>query len=488
MTRILSPLRLLTLALALPLSLTALCPVQAQSNASVVTYTYTGGIPKDVAKVQDAMNAILNRKKAGVQVKLQPTDWGEFDQKVRLAFAAGEKCDVIFTAPWINNYFQNVSQGNLLPLDDLLAKYAPKLYKSMPQTTWDAARINGKIYGVLNQQIFARTYGFTFRKDLSDKYQLNLAIIKKYEDLEPFLARVKAGEGASFFPLDVSSYVWNAEYNGFDPIVDDIGVLIKSDDKNLKVVAGIETPEFQKAVNLQYKWAKLGYYNAQPDADYTANFKAGKRLGKINLVVKPTGDFEFKNQFGFTSISKSLTKAVLTTNGVIATMNGVCRTSSNPQAAVKFLEQLNTDPELYNTLAKGVEGVHWTWLDKAKKVIGPASGAANYNPNTDWMFGNTFNSYYSDPSIVGTNGSTKRINQRAAPSNALGFTFDSSKVKSEVARVQAAYKEVVQPIIYGQVDPKTALPAAIQTVRAAGMDAIVAEAQRQLAEWKKTGK
>ena len=34
--------------------------------------------------------------------------------------AAGEACDIIFTAPWINSYANNVANGVLAPLDELL--------------------------------------------------------------------------------------------------------------------------------------------------------------------------------------------------------------------------------------------------------------------------------------------------------------------------------------------------------------------------------
>ncbi len=460
--------------------------VGAQNGVPTVTYMYTGGIPKDYLKVQDAMNKILTTNKANVQIKLQPTDWGDFDQKTKLMFASGEKCDIVFTAPWINNYYQNVAQGNLLPLEDLLKKSAPRLYRSVPASAWDATKIGGKIYGVINQQIFARIYGFNFRKDLAEKYKLDLGAVNTLEDLEPFLARMKAGEAAGFTPLDLGGPTWNAEYNGFDPLVEDIGVLVKNTDKSLKVVSAIESPEFAKAVALQYKWAKAGYYNVQGDPDLAANFRAGKYGGKINLVAKPGVEFEFKNAYGFDAVAKSLTKPVLTTNGVIATMNGICRTSANPEAAMRFLEQLNTDPLLYNTLAKGVQDTHWVWADRAKKLVAPTANSAAYNPNTDWMFGNTFNAYYLSKDLVGTNEATKKINQQAKASVALGFAFDSTKVKSEVAQVQAVFKEKVQPIIAGQVDPTTALPEAIKAIKAAKMDVVVAEAQRQLTEWSKT--
>src|SRR5690349_786307 len=158
-----------------------------------VTYTYAGsGIPRDLQQVQDAINKILNAD-IGVNLTLEPIDFGAYNDRMQLQLAAGEPCDIIFTAPWINSYTNNVANGSLLELDDLLKEEAPGLWASMPASTWEAARIKGHIYGVINQQIFPKPWGVHVRKDLLDKYQFSLNGVKKWEDMEPFLAKVKDG-------------------------------------------------------------------------------------------------------------------------------------------------------------------------------------------------------------------------------------------------------------------------------------------------------
>ena len=99
-----------------------------------ITYTYPNSIFKDVGEVEAAMNKILEPK-IGARIRLKPIDWGAYDEKMKLASAAGEECDIVFTAPWINNYIQNIANGNFLPLDDLLQQQAPGLWKSMPPST-----------------------------------------------------------------------------------------------------------------------------------------------------------------------------------------------------------------------------------------------------------------------------------------------------------------------------------------------------------------
>jgi len=101
-----------------------------------VTYTYPTFTPvPDVALVQDAMNKIL-KPKYGVTIKLNPIDFGAYDQKQKLAVAAGDVQDLVYSVPWVNNYYVNVAQGALKPLDDLLHRNAPKTYASMTPQAW----------------------------------------------------------------------------------------------------------------------------------------------------------------------------------------------------------------------------------------------------------------------------------------------------------------------------------------------------------------
>src|SRR5258708_40357828 len=164
------------------------------TSATEVAYTYPTFTPvPDVALVQDAMNKIL-KPKYGVTIKLNPIDFGAYDQKQKLAVAAGDVQDIVYSVPWVNNYYVNVAQGALKPLDGLLKSHAPKTYASMTVQAWQATKVNGKIYGVLDQQPWTRPIGPRVRKDLADKYGLDLTKVSTFDDLTPFLAAVKAGE------------------------------------------------------------------------------------------------------------------------------------------------------------------------------------------------------------------------------------------------------------------------------------------------------
>ncbi|MBI4928754.1 MAG: ABC transporter substrate-binding protein [Anaerolineae bacterium] len=455
-------------------------PTATAEPAVELTYTYPGSIPNDLASVEAALSEVTLAK-FNATIKLNPVDWGAYTDKVNLMVAAGETCDVLFVAPWMNpSYAQLVANGALYPLNDLL-ETTPELVSSMPAGAFDATKIDGKIYGVPNQQIWSKPFGPAVRSDLAEKYAFDINSITKLEDLETFLAAVKAGETEVSYPAAGGAFT--NEFFGWDPIVSqDAGIVVKYDDAGLTVFNAYDTPEFKAHVELMRKWYEAGYFprDLVPGEDFNNVWKAGKVGSALLEVVKPTLSNEWKNSRGYDVNAKALGPNFTSTGSVTATMNAVCQTSTAPEKALAFLSLLNTDASFYNTLAKGVEGKHWVWTDEAAKIIEPGPEKDSYNPGSDWMFGNTFNAYYSDATSGKLQEETAAINASAVPSVALGFTFNPEPVKNELAQVTAVVTEKGRPLYNGEIDPTTALPEFLQALKDAGIDTIIAEAQAQL--------
>ena len=451
-----------------------------------ISYINPNSIPKDKAAVEEAMNKIL-LEKANATISLTPVDWGAYTEKVNLMVSSGEACDLLFVAPWLNpTYAQLVSNGALAPLNDLLDANGAELKASVPAMAWNATAIDGKIYGVPNQQIWVKPFGFNVRADLVEKYKFDATSVEKLEDLEPLLKAIKEGEEDVSYPASGGAFV--NEYFGWDPIVSQAaGAVVQYDDASRKVFNAYDTPEFKANVELMAKWYEAGYFPSEivPGEEFNNVWKAGKFGLNLIEVIKPGGDLEFKNNRGYDVVGKNLSPIFMTTGSVTATMNSVCASSKNQDTAVKVLNLLNTDPELYNILAKGVEGKHWVWADQANNIIGAGPEKDNYNPGSDWMFGNVFNAYYGDKAYADImfNEATAKMNAESAASVALGFTFNPDPVKNELAQVSAVVKEFGEPLIFGMVDPAAAYPEFLQKLQEAGLDTIITEAQTQLDAW-----
>jgi putative aldouronate transport system substrate-binding protein len=472
------------------------CDTGTSTGITEVSYTYPTFTPvPDVRVVQDAINKIV-RSKYHLTLKLNPIDAGSYDQKQKLAVAAGDEQDIVYAVPWTNNYYVNVAQGALLPLDDLLKKYAPNTFASMSAQAWTATRVNGKIYGVLNQQPWTRPIGPRVRKDLAQKYGLNLDTVNTFDDLTPFLAAVKAGE-PGITPIGIGQITdkggpYSSVYLGYeivDGVSTDAGIIgVKADDPNLQVVNIAMLPEFFHQAQLARQWFLAGYYPVDlPGDQVTANWRAGKYAMEIDVVHRDSVG-QLKLTYGFDFVAKGLGPLVLTTSGIIATMNNISSTSKHPEAAMAMLEVFNNDLDVYHLICRGVEGKHYAITAKANNVIGFPSGVTpsndRYNPSSSWMFGNIFNDFYSSEEVVGAWPLSLKDNQTATPSKALGFAFDPTNVKTELAQVQLAQQQYGYPLIMGRVDSTSGLKTYLSKLNDAGLPKVITEVQNQLNKWK----
>jgi putative aldouronate transport system substrate-binding protein len=188
---------------------------------------------------------------------------------------------------------------------------------------------------------------------------------------------------------------------------------------------------------------------------------------------------------GYDWIGEPLEKPVL--GYVIPTMTGVCSTSKNPERALMFFDLMYSDEVVYNTVAKGIEGKHWVWVDKEKKVIGFPEGVdtqnSGYNINTDWMIGNNFLAYYLNPEQVGAWEQTAKINKEAVLPMPGPFIFDPTPVQAEMAALTTVDEQYGDPLTFGLVDlddPTKGLEAWVKAQKGAGIEKIIAEEQKQL--------
>jgi putative aldouronate transport system substrate-binding protein len=460
-----------------------------------LNYVYPGNEQKDLKIVNDAITEIL-KAKINATIKLSLFAWGDYTQKLQLMNTSGEKYDLCFTSFWFNDYVKNVQNGTLAPMDDLLPTAGKGLYASMPDYIWKACRVGGKIYGAPNQQIFAFPTGIDVRKDLADKYKLDPKTIKEYVECEPYLKAIKDGEGIT--PIYTSTGVPGQLYSrgGLDYVLgghqNGYTIHVKADDPEAKAFSiAFDDANFGEAVRLANKWYQAGYYTKDivPDAEANAAMKAGKHAFVFNDATKPGNALEKKALWGFEWYSQSTQTPVLNTSGVIATLTAISANSVDVERSMMYLNEINTNVELYNLLCKGIEGKHWVWTNKEKKVIGFPEGVtaenSGYNPNTDWEYGNQFNAYYVSEDQVGAWEETDKINKEAVKSVLLGFSFNQEPVKTEIAQVQAAAGEMEVPLMRGMLDPATALPDFQKKLKDAGIDKVIAEMQKQIDEWRK---
>ena len=457
---------------------------------------------KDIQAVQDALNKLV-KPKINATIKLNLVDWGAYDQKMNMMMGAGEEFDLCFTATWANNFYQNAAKGTLKDIDKLLEQYAPKTKALVPENLWKAVKVGGKTYAVPNFQQAAAGYGYLVQKPIADKYKFDWKAPKKWEDLTPLLEQVKKGE-PNMVPYEYCKksdpFLTGTMLYGMEALGEaKIPGWIYINDNSLKVVNQYDTPEFKNYIKLMRDWYQKGYIRKEASTieDTAADRKAGKnavQFGQIDIGTTDWDKLGLPSQgrmfapSGIESYDQKFVEPVLTTDKAAASLIGISSTSKNPERAMMFIELLNTDPEIYNTLCWGVEGKHYKKVGTNRIETLKDGG---YQIWSAWEFGYMGNSYYDESWPKGVEADNKGhkawidINKSATPSPALGFVFNADKVKTEVANCNNVIDQLFYAISTGSVDPDKYLPELNAKLKTAGLDKVLAEKQAQLDAWKK---
>ncbi|CRK80272.1 ABC transporter substrate-binding protein [Neobacillus massiliamazoniensis] len=452
----------------------------ASKPVELTFYYPLAQIPADVSTVEAEINKIT-KGKINATVHLKPQTFSDYTQKMNVVLASGGDADIIWTSNWNFDYVTNQAKGAFLPLDDLIKKYAPEVKNTLPQYVMDATKINGKMYAIPNYQIETQKVGFYIQKRFADKYHFDPSSIKTIKDIEPLLASIKQGESKEVVPLAMSSIGnWDhllLAYN-LEKIQDKLLVINYNDPT--KILNMYETPEFEQYLEMVRDWYKKGYINQDAATIKNVNdlLKTGNVAVQIHNVLKPGAEIAQKNANGGQDIIQAaVTKPHVLTNSIITTMLAINQKSHNPEAAMKFINLLNTDKQLYNLICYGVEGKNYTKISDNMIKINPDAG---YNPNANWVFGNTFNSFLKEGEDPKVNEQTLEMNKTAIPSPILGFKFVAEPVTAEIANLQTVIDQYLPGLVTGTVDPKSKLKEFRDKLKEAGIDKVVAEGQKQL--------
>lgn len=435
---------------------------------------------KDTKMVNDALNEIL-LDKINATVKIMNIPGATYNDKMQVILGGQEECDVIFAGTEFADFWGNISRGAFLPLNDLLKEYAPETYAAIPEEMWKGVAVDGEIYGVINYQIEGKQVGYQAPKDLLEKYNFDLSAVSKVEDIEPLLAEIKK-DSPEMIPFAGAFGVVQSLITGYD----DIGTfgspgVVMIGDETLTVVNQFETEEFRDWVNLMRDWFEKGYIAS--DAATISNYNDLMKAGKVGVFlndIKPGGRQEQEVLWGREMEEKIIRNARILSSGLSATVQTISTTSKHPEKAMEFINLLNTDKEVYNLLCFGIEGVHYNKVGENRIEMVENSG---YQPNKAWAMGNQFNAYVYGTQPDDVWEKTIELNENGEKSPLIGFVFDPSPVKSQVAQCQSVFDQYCRALVYGTVDPEKYLPEFIDKLKQAGSQEVIAEKQKQLNEW-----
>lgn len=454
-----------------------------------VRFVMPGDPLPDEELVEKAINKKMLEDGVNLELKALYVPWDVWEQKTNLMMNTGEPFELLQVMDsWISAA-SIVGRGGIVPIGSAyLDKYGPNIKKVVPDWAFEAGKINGKIYTIpaFTVEPAVRTGFITYRKDLFDKN--NIAIPKSPEELSTAIETIIKSEKDKkymYVPDDSDQQeMLHRWYDSFPFIVYDQLLFIKNDGT---VKSWVETEEFKKDAAFNRKLYVNGIIspdilslkddikqNAYKNSLYPVD--VGEGLGwwpqqKLNTPEAVFEDF-------LVAPEKPLLRSEAYTNS-----NAISATSANPEAGVMFFNWVYANQENYDLLHYGIKDTHWKDLGERKiEPINPDKPTYSY---PTWMSESvSFMRFSKD-----IHPTLELINTLKFPGIkyddttnfiTLGFRFDTTPVATEYANCMSEANTTFRPLANGVTDYDKNYPKALAKMKAAGIDKVVAEYDKQL--------
>ena len=452
-------------------------PNKVPQDTYEINWYLMGTAQQDVASVEASVNEYL-KDKINATLKIHRLESSQYTKKMSTMIAAGEYFDMAFTANWCLNYDSNAANGAWLALDEYIPRYLPKTSEQLGEDILNNARVNGKIYAIPALKEMAEQRGWTYRKDIAEKYGIDMNSIKTLDELEPVLKKIKENEPNMQYPIDWGSDRTPEALIKYEKVA--ATAVIFYDNKNYdgKVVNLVETPEYLEACKTANKFYNEGLIkkDIMTASDFEQRLKDGKTFCYIDFL-KPGKAHETAAKYNF-ELDQAPVTPIWQENGAgTGSMMAISRTSKNPERVMRFLELLNTDAYLNNLINFGIEGKHYTKVDD--KYINISENTPYTLQGYTWMTGNIFLNYLTNGEAEDKMEQLADFNKEAQKPMDYGFKFDPTPVEMEIAACTTVMSEYRSQVIMGSMDPEPIMKEYQSKLKAAGIDKVVEEAQKQ---------
>ncbi len=468
----------------------------ASGSYDKVVYSYStfNNVPaaEDLATVQEAINAIT-REKIGVEVELMPLAISDYVNKVSLSLQGGEQIDIFES---LGNFNSCVSSDMCCDLTDLMDADAPDAKSIVGDDFLNACKVNGKLYGIPTYKPYALTPMLIYRTDIADELGLDIDSLTGVEGVTAIAEAVKKGkpEITPLAPVQSGTIGLNMCMGDVDWLSDDmyspVGVLM-NDEMTVKDLYASDV--FKSVSEMARNWYNESLIMQDSATTTTMASEAmasGNYFGYIAAYSYPEADTaaSLAAQLGtFPVGAKIIADAYLCTGDINAVSWMIASTSKVPDAALKFLNLTYSDDEIINLLIYGIEGRDYVQVGDGT-VKYPDGQDSTTVPYTAQLSCGTLGNFFKMFPMQGTDPASltweEQQNKDAKKSPAMGFTFDSSTLKTQYTAVKNVLSQYLPGLLCGSLDPATELDKFEQALKDAGYQDILDEKQKQLDSWK----
>lgn len=425
-------------------------------------------------KVWAAFNEQLQQYVPNTTVEFIDVSFDEYSEKFSQVLASGEGVDLAWTG-WLINKPQNIADGNLMPLDDLLAEYGQGIVDILGENVVEIHRNadDGKLYylpswqglvgdrrGWLVVTEIAELAGDTWIEDTEaalNKWRNNYsegteAFQAVLDQATKYLAAAKeAGKlGAGINTGRV--FGWSM-YNGTrsNPGVGGSEIGIPFEDNTFTVIDGVASEHYKLYAKTMADWYKEGYIRSDIMSVDTSTLTMPKNGEITDTTYVFSCDpylTEADQDAATADAGMDMTYLPVEENASLIlggdTSYAIPYCADEPERAMMVLNAIYSQPDLYNTLIYGIEGEDYTKNADGTittSYVGASPTADDSYGIQRWIIGSCKNALINNGTDPNYYADLEALEETARVNPFLNFTFDRTNVEGICASILNVYYE-----------------------------------------------
>lgn len=409
---------------------------------------------------------------------------------LRKIIDSGEDCDAFTYNEGIPGRLKGLVIDKVAAdLTAVFPKYAPALYKKLSKDELRSATVDGKLVTVpARLPRTDRRYAFV-RDDFMKKY--GIKDIKGYDDFEEYMQKVVENETGVFPTIynDTSIGLF-AEASGYYILDYRAGLVYKSSDPDMKLMAWEQTPEFKKSIERMYRWNKKGYLatnsgRAQIDESVVASGKWASVIAPVsqgmefNSLLKSRANVNWRYNPYPLCPGKPSARTSPVNNALV-----VSSKSPNAERVMMFVNWLQSNQDNYDLLMYGVKGKHFTLTGDQIKL--PA-GVLKKDAYLNWGGRGVFRNIDYERGDIGESAELKKWYLKEFEENTkypphMGFTPDYTPLSNMMNIRTLSFGRIESNLSNNSFNMNN-IDEYIKEKKNEGADHMVMEIQKQLDRW-----
>lgn len=431
-----------------------------------------GEAPNDMDEIEAEIEKLMADT---INVDLNLVWWptSDISNMTRVSLASGEPNDLIWH-PGRTDMTTFISMGGLLELDDLVAEYAPTFLADRPAQMVEYSKYKGKLYALPLGVYHKSGHHYNVRDDL--RKALGMEPLEDRADIVEFAYKVK--EAYPEIPPIVPGAFGQEQFTSWatfphlsgkrdedflmpsDALSGDLMLYYKHN--NGKVYNFFDEPE--PSVLESLKEARQLYEDGIIYEDVLSLSTYRDAMAENKAAVVAWGDIipeptyvnrlktvvpegEIASVFNYTTEPGQLVATFKAWNYI-----SIAKVSENPERALMFLDFTQQSQEIYDLLAYGIEGKHWTDEGPGKYL----NISTDYrwfpylwiwNPKYDRVVANATDKEFEMEMFLRQAPTDAFVEQWTAP-----LLFDTEPIQDALAQYTAVQGQFYGPIFNGVVD------------------------------------